>query len=379
MADAFEWRVTFKPSTTWVDLPNVNGVSIFRGRRQQIDDYSIDTMVVSSLFPGDWTTVPKLGDPVVAYVHKPGIVIGVDDFDAFWGRIRDVKIDYGIVPNEDRVTIECEGLQADWGRAQLNAFVLAQDKTDEQILDVSTAVGLNVAQFFGRSIGSGITYTGNAMNLANEITRTEEARFFAGSPSHLGTQYLYWFGRNTTQQATQYFSDGTVTNQPLQLRYDGIQFRSSADNYYNSVTITPQSVAAQTATLGVTPVYGWNKDTLDYTTAQAADHAQWVLNNFQTKDSQLQEITFTEIQQIPRYDTAQYNGAILDLLTSAVAYRAQVGFRGTVYRTIIEGIAITATPGVTRITLYMSGEDTNAYLILNDTTYGTLNNNKLGY
>jgi hypothetical protein len=42
-------------------------------------------------------------------------------------------------------------------------------------------------------------------------------------------------------------------------------------------------------------------------------------------------------------------------------------------------VAVTAVPGVTRCTLYLSPEDTNAYLILDDTTYGRLDFNKLGY
>lgn len=379
MASPFEWRVKFKQGSTWYQLPNLNGVSMFRGRRQQIDDYSIDTMTLTSLFPSSWTTTPKLGDEVRAYIYKPGVVVGADAFDAFWGRIRNVKIDYGMVPNEDRVTIECEGLQADWGRAQLNSFVIAQDKTDKQVLDVATEVGLTVFQFGGRSTASGQTYTGNAFSVINDITRTEEARFFAASTAHLDPAVLAWYGRNYIQSTIYRFNDGTVTANPLQLAYDGVQFRSTADNYYNEVTITPAAVAQQTATLNVTPVYGWQKDTLDATTGQAADHAQYLLNNFQNTGQQVQEISFTDVQQIPRYDTNAFNTDMIQVITSCIACRAQIGFRGTTYRCVIEGVSVTAVPGVTRVTLYVSAEDTNAYLILDDAVYGTLDYNKLGY
>jgi hypothetical protein len=51
-----------------------------------------------------------------------------------------------------------------------------------------------------------------------------------------------------------------------------------------------------------------------------------------------------------------------------------------VYNTIIEGIQISATPEQTRVTVFMSGQDNNAYLTLDDAVYGTLDtNNKYGF
>jgi hypothetical protein len=378
MATAFEWRVDFNSAGTWVTLPNVQNLNIFRGRRLQIDDYSIDTMTVESIFPSTWTTAPKLGDRIIAYIYKPGAVIGMDQFAAFWGRVRDVKIDYGIVSNEDRVTITCEGLQADWGRAQLNSYALAQNKTDEQVLQVATTVGLSIGQFAGRSIGSALTYTGNAFNLINTITRTEEARMFAGSPTYRATPLIYWFGRNTPKPTTYYWNDGTGSTYLYQMKYDQIEFRSSADNYYTSITITPAAVAAQTATLGTTPIYGWDKDTVDYSTAQAADHALWVLNNFQTKDQTLASITFTDVQQT-NVSTGLFNTDVILVIMGAINTFGRIYFRGQTYNTILEGISISATPNQTRVTVYMSGQDTNAYLILDDAIFGKLDNNKLGF
>jgi hypothetical protein len=56
-----------------------------------------------------------------------------------------------------------------------------------------------------------------------------------------------------------------------------------------------------------------------------------------------------------------------------------VTFRGTVFTCIIEGVSITATPESSRYTFYLSGADLNAYLILDNTVFGKLNENKLGY
>ena len=382
MARPFEWRVEFYDGTAWRLLPSVQTVNIFRGRRLQIDDYSADVGTVTSLFPSDWTYTPKLGDRVLIYIYKENWLTTIDEATCFWGNIRDVDIDYGFVENMDSVTISCEGLQADWGRAQLNAFSLVQDTTDEQIADVGTQVGLNVAAFFGRSIASAQTYTGNALDLVNTITRTEEARMYAGqtTPTFKSTEVLWWFGRNSLQPKVFFLNDGTGSSSSIDLKYEGIRFRSSADNFYNQVTISPLSVAAQVAGGVTTPIFGLQKNTVDFSTGQADDHAEWLLANFATKNSTLAEITLTDVQQVPRpLPTPLFNTDMITLCTDAVASQARISFRGDVYNTIIEGIQISATPEQTRVTVFMSGQDNNAYLILDDAVYGKLDENKLGF
>jgi hypothetical protein len=381
MAKAFEWRVDFYSAGAWRTLPTVQTVNIFRGRRLQIDDYAADTGTVTSLFPSDWTYTPKLGDRVLIYIHKPGVVVGVDNFSCFWGNIRDVDIDYGLVTNMDSVTISCEGLQADLGRAQLNAFSLVQDTTDEQLLQIAAEVGVGVAQFFGRSIASAQTFTGNALDIVNTLTRTEEARMYAAAASFQGTENIYWFGRNQTGlTSTIDFNDGTVAPMNFELLYDGIKFRSSTDNYYNQVTITPLSVAAQVATDGTTPVFGLQKNTVDYSTTQADDHAHWLLANFATRNSQVAEITMTDTQQEPNPSPyPPFNSIMIQACTAPINSKGTIGFRGDSYNVIYEGVQISATPQQTRVTLYMSGQDNNAYMVLNSDIYGKLDENKLGF
>lgn len=381
MATAFEWRVDFYSGGTWYTLPSVQAINIFRGRRLQIDDYSVDSMTVESEFPSSWTVAPKLGDRVVAYIYKPGVVVGMDHFAAFWGNIRDVQINYGYVTNEDRVTITCEGIQGDWGRAQLNSFALTQKVTEDQVFDVGVEVGLPISPFNGRSIASAQTFTGNAFALINTITRTEEARMKATSVTYHATPEIYWYGRNNPPLTTYYWNDGTGTTDPYQMKYEQIEFRSSADNYYTSVTIAPLSVASQTATTGVTPIYGQNKDTVDYSTSQALNHAEWVLNNFDSKDQAIASVTFTDVQQVAAIypPPNNFNIQVINVMQDTIGTLGNISFRGSVYKTILEGISINATPEQTRVTVFMSGQDTNAYLILDNATFGTLDNNKLGF
>lgn len=371
------------PSTqkvqNWYQLPNIQTIDIFRGRRIQIDDYSIDNATIVSRNPSGWTNTPKLGDDIQIYVDAPGYVTGVATFPMFWGNIRNVSIDYGKVAAEDEVTIACEGLQAEWGRAQLNGYTLASQLTEESISQLGDEVGLETAQFYGRSTNSAITFTGNAFDLANGLTRTEEARMWAfGTP--LGYEpRLWWFGRNAINTSTWWFTDGTATSNLTAQLYEGIEFRSSADNYYNEVTITPDAVAAQTASLGVTPVFGWDKNTYDVSTTQALNHAEWVLGNFQNKNQAIASLTYTEIQQDSLTGAGQPNGEPVTRGQTPIATNFAVVFRGTTYYVVGEGIQISARPGQTRFTIFFSGRDQNAYFILNDAIYGTLDFNKLGF
>lgn len=374
---AYNWKAQFKQGANWYELPDIQTVDLFRGRRLQIDDYSIDTATMGTINPSAWTTTPKLGDPVIIYIQAAGYVPGQTNFSMFVGRIRDVAIDYGFVPAEDRVTVSCEGIQADWGRAQLNSFSLPQQNTEDSVLDVALEVGLPIAQFFGRSTNSSTTFTGNAFELVNKLTRTEEGRLWGLASTVPSEGTLWWYGRNSNTGGYKQFNDGTGTFQLYELAYDRIEFRSSADNYYNEVTITPDAVAAQTATLNQTPIYGWQKDTLDFSTTQAADHANWVLNNFQSKNQQIASISFLEIEQTT--SPSQPNPSPLLLGETAISSAVKIWFRGTLYYVIVEGIQISARPGQTRFTLYVSGQDQNAYLILDDSVFGKLNENKLGY
>ena len=166
------------------------------------------------------------------------------------------------------------------------------------------------------------------------------------------------------------------------MKYEQIEFRSSADNYYNSITVTPNALAAQTATLSETPLYGWQLDTIDNTTTQASSHAQWLLNNYQSKNSTLASITFTDVQQtISGYPPPNnFNTDVIQAITSCISNQGIVYFRGGTYNVIVEGVSVNATPNQTRVTIFFSGRDTNAYLILDNTQgFGTLDNNRLGF
>jgi hypothetical protein len=99
------------------------------------------------------------------------------------------------------------------------------------------------------------------------------------------------------------------------------------------------------------------------------------------KTQRWQQISFTDVQQpnkLPDPFTTE-NPIPLSIIMGAISAGTKIGFRSSTFNCVCEGISITGTPDQTRITLYLSGQDTNAYLVLNDAIYGKLDSNKLGF
>ncbi|RKP28566.1 hypothetical protein METBISCDRAFT_29041, partial [Metschnikowia bicuspidata] len=159
----WDWRVSFATSTTFTTLPDVQQISISNGRRRQIDDYGVDQLTVESLFPTDWTVTPKLGDNIIAWVYTTAYPSypTYNYWKMFQGRITNVDIKYGLVTNQDSVTITAEGLQADLGRTQINGYAVASANTGLQVYNTANSVGVYVGAGTGLSTGSAQTYTGN--------------------------------------------------------------------------------------------------------------------------------------------------------------------------------------------------------------------------
>lgn len=365
---------------TWYTITNIQQVQFNKGRQRQVDDYAIDR---GSLFIGPipaWSPTPKVGNRILFCFDYPGVLVDVTEYQSFWGRISDVRTNYGLVTNEDTVEISVDGIQAEWGRAQLNSVSIAQDTTTNQVSQISQFAGLTLGAFSGNSTGSALAWTGNAFDALSLVTRTEEARMFAelstGS-SERNNPILWWYGRGSLANFTTiYLNDGT-TSVPVgftALRYDALVFRSAAEEFYNTVTVDSDSgsVTNQTASTGASPQLALTRDTNDVSETQALNHAQYLLNQYSQQASTIRQISFTD-QQI-----AGLNYQAISAMGS-INSKAFIGFRGTTYTAIVEGVGVSAVPGETRITLFLSPADNNNYLILDDADFGKLDSNKLSF
>jgi hypothetical protein len=377
---SWDWRVSFSNTVGFTALPDVQQISISNGRRRQIDDYGVDQLTVESLFPTDWTVTPKLGDFIIAWVYT-------DDYPSypsynywkmFQGRITDVDIKYGIVANQDSVTITAEGLQAQLGRTQINAYAVTSALTGVQVFDMADSVGLYVGQGSCESTGSAQTYTGNLKAFVDTEIRTEQGRLrstpYAPTDLEMGT--LDFVGRGaliTGLAVTPEWTDGTLTT-TTNYKYDQVGFKSAAEDFYNSVTVEPLGLASQTTSSGTAPVYSYVADSYDVSTSQALALAQYIRFKYDTTASSPRTLGFTISQQ-----TAADAVEFLNIVSNFLGLEIEIILRGVRYYCVVEGVNITASPDDTRVLFSVSSNETNDYLILNDAVYGRLNFNKLGF
>lgn len=377
---SWDWRVSFATSTTFTTLPSVQNISISNGRRRQIDDYGVDQLTVESIFPSSWTTTPKLGDNIIAWVYTTAYPSypTYNYWKMFQGRITNVDIKYGMVTNEDSVTITAEGLQADLGRTQINGYSVISAKTDVQVFDIADSVGVYVGPTSGMSTGSAQTYTGNLKAFVDTAVRTEQGRLRSTptAPTALDMGNLDFVGRGSLfygPTPTPEWSDGTLASD-TGYKYQQVKFKSASEDFYNSVTVEPLGLASQTSTSGTTPIFSYVAQSYDVSTSQALSLAQYIRFKYDTTNSTPRELGFTISQQ-----TTANAVWFLNLVSNFLGLEINIILRGVRYYCVVEGVTITASPDDTRILFSVSSNETNDYLILNDDVYGRLDNNRLGF
>ena len=353
-------------------LNDVQSVSWNRGREWATDPYAPASCVIRSRNISAWTTTPKIGD-----------LIGVsnDGVTNFGGFIKDVQIEYGIVSNLDTAIITCEGPLSRWGRRQFNNRSLAQAKTLTQLSTLATATGLNASTSTngtGLSTASAQTYTGNGLDLLNEVIMTEIGH--VSETSVVGGTYQPYtvlYPRNYDTVAGYSFADTGATNT---IKYNQIEFTSAAENYYTEVTINPLGLATQQAGSGN---YGLTQNSVDATTGQALSHAQYLVSQYDSTTSTPHALT-CDYESQASFSQNEFRDMISDTVSFSGALFTLV-FRGNTYSVVLEGLQVDADTSSTRARFTFSAFDNNNYLILNNAVFGTLGTsgtypgNKLGF
>jgi hypothetical protein len=370
---SFQVDVEGASGTPAVTLSNVQSIYFKTGRERQLDQYASlsGTIVVRQ------PTAPNS-------VIKPGSVVKVtwDDGGIFRSQfsasISNVQMTYGIpyaggVGNADFMTISLEGYLARCGRASGENYAMTAATISAQTTAASTASGLTISY---ASTGTGpamaaTTVSGTWGDWINSACITTNGRM---REAFNGVSLFSPFG---AQVANINFSD-TTNNASFQV-YDNIEFASYADNFYSQVTVDPESFAAQTVQTGVKPFRTYTVNTLNDSTGQATDYANYLLNNFTSAPLAISSFScLANAQNSFKLWNLATSGGSLEIGT-CVGAQVSVAFRGTTYQCIIEGAAFNAVPGEARYTYYVSPVDQNAYLILDNATFGTLDFNRLGY
>jgi hypothetical protein len=296
----------------------------------------------------------------------------------FQGRIVNVDIKYGMVTNEDSVTITAEGLQADLGRTQINGYAVSSATTGLQVFNTANSVGVYVGNVSSLSTGSAQTYTGNLKAFVDTAVRTEQGRLRSTptAPTALDMGNLDFVGRGSLfygPTPTPEWSDGTLSSD-TGYKYQQVKFKSASEDFYNSVTVEPLGLASQTSSSGTTPIFSYVAQSYDVSTSQALSLAQYIRFKYDTTNSTPRELGFTISQQ-----TTANAVWFLNLVSNFLGLEINIILRGVRYYCVVEGVTITASPDDTRILFSVSSNETNDYLILDDAVYGRLDNNRLGF
>jgi len=349
---------------------DVQEVTTSVGRQRQLSQYGANTASVTIRYPNGYNS------PVALFVTDTWVFISVridggSYTRIFTGKIADVQVNYGIpyvssVGQADFVTLSCEGNFALLGRAQGNNYAMPADTLQNQTGDVFDEAGLIVTAFSGygaETLFPATTISSTWGDWLNRVLLTINGRMQDVNE----TVKVF----NAFYKPTAFFGNFSDTaNDATNHTYNNIQFSSYADNFYTQVSVDPESYAVQTVQTGVEPYRSYLVNTLNNSTSQALDYANYLLSTYSTRTLGIESVTCNlngQNSDIPRYGAGHIGTAL------------SVAFRGTTYQCVLEGVTYSGSPSNASATYYLSPADLNNYLILNDAVYGTLDNNKLGY
>jgi hypothetical protein len=378
----YNYKVKYSADgVTFTALTNVQGINIKMGREKQLDAYNASTAEIEIRYPSGYASpIADLKTGTYIKVESPNTI---DTIGAcFLGRIRDVQVRYGIpyvssVGNADYLTISCEGFFAAVARMNGENYALASGAPQAQLTASESETGVTGNYF--RPTGTdpvmvGTNITGTWGDWYNQLLTTLNGRMW--DMNGLDTIYVVSpFLQNPINEAsTAVFSDSPASNE---FSYDQIDFNSYADNYWTQVSVTPlgSSVVTVTQAGAATPYRTYSINTLNSSTGQATDFANYLASLYGTPQFRIASISCLVTGSF----NSQIDGLGNQTPVSYPGMRISVKFRGTTYSAIIEGVTISATPESSRYTFTLSAAEQNNYLILGSTVYGRLNFNKLGY
>jgi hypothetical protein len=372
----FDFTVEYYDGSNWVAIPNPQGIDWNWGRRTITEPRSSSQATINGRCGNSF---PALDVGMLVQFKIDDTVLGGSAI--FGGQLADLVIDYGIVQNADQYTITVEGPFARAGRYVDDFFLNAGQSTDVawktynetlpppgQIGSLSVDTIQNVP---GDSTSTVSGYTANT-SLAEVfilIADTEVGRIVERQAHDALDQDIDLQLRQNLQELPINDFTDVVGDWSSAYKYDKLEFRALSDAYADRVEIAPDGLPIAAAGTGTRTQ---RFRSVDQTSLQAQAHAEYVLNLLAALGDVPYSIRCSAITQA--------EDDLLDYFSQAVnGYKINVAFRGTTYAAIVEGGFASASPDNVVGTLYLSAQDQNAYLILDDTTYGKLDENKLGF
>lgn len=356
------FTVTHDPYGTSTVIDDVQDISAFTGKRKLSDPIRPDSTIITGRNAAGLPAI-KLYD----YVTVEGYdVTNNEQQISLGGSVIDFEIDYGFISSEDRWTITIQAGSTELATTVFTSGSFTAGETLESgISDLTAALPGSWLITYGGLPNlrlSALTFDGlNAAEVIDKFAATGALSYTSGEDSlTFAGPYAYTLINGGTP--VNYTDTGAGTGP---LKYDRLGFSSLADNFATVIKIDPDT--GSTVTVGTgnrTETF----NTYSYDTAEATSLAQYYELLYSNDGITPDELSFIW-STIPS-QTNFYPGSVGCL--------CNVTFRGTTYQTVIIGAAYTASPEDVRTTFYLVPIDVTDYLVLDSTTLGILDTNRLG-
>ena len=360
---------------------SVMSFNYLQGRRNYLDSYS----------GGNLTVTLKNQTNIASYFTFNSVWI-LSDSDAVGTQYFYCQnVTFNDYPGNTGLSTITVSLVDILGRNGRNVFskVLTEQSTTDSLADLWRTSPYQIGDanpyYFGSSLAQANTYSGSVLNYFNLIQATER-----------GLVYFYddqvgIIARTDVSGATTAFSFTRNTASNTEIAYQTINRDKAGLNFMNNVTVSANGLANQTAVNSTSlTTYGNAQQTittLDYSTTQALNNAQWMSSSQADPEAENISITFLDLGQTQTgltnflrsfYSNNLSYGSRIAKIWSLV-YRVPGAASDTTISVAIEGVALNATPDKTVIDVYFSPLTYYQFFTLNSTTQGILDTSRLGW
>jgi hypothetical protein len=367
---------------TFVDLTSlVENVSITRGRSRQLDQFNAGTAVIAFDNASQILNPSNTASPYYPFVlPRCPVQILANGIPIYTGLITDWNLDYDI-SNQDMMYASCSDQFTVLANQSLNAVTPSAQGTGARINAVLDLAEINYQG--ARAIDTGSSTLGafaisqdtNCLNYLQLINTSEQGYLFMSAN---GT--LTFKGRSSVLNPV---AGATFNTNGTGIRYQSLINQFGDELLYNFIITKSDAGAKQetsdSASIALYQAQQYSlTDLLNSTITEVAGLGNYLLGKYKNP-----VLRFTGLSTEMSALSATDQDIVLNLdMTSicTVVKNFVVGTPATETQTlIVSGISHNITPGSHIVSYTFESTDGNQYLTLNDSIFGTLDNNLLSF
>jgi hypothetical protein len=359
----------------------VESVNITRGRNRQLDQFNAGTATVS------FNNASRILDPLnTASIYYPfvlprcPIIIFANGIPIYTGLITDWNLEYDLA-NQDMMYAACSDEFTVLANQALNAVTPTQELSSARI---NTVLNLPEILYQGpREITTGSSTLGafaiaqdtNCLNYLQQVTTSEQGYLYIAAD---GT--LTFKGRSSVLNPV---ADASFTYDGTGIPYQTLSNEYGDELLYNYIVTQspagPKEIASDSDSINLYQNQQYSLlDLLNSSTTEVASLGDYLLGKYRNPVLRFNGLSM----QLAALTVAQQNTCFnLDLTDiCSVTKNFVTGTPSDATQTVIvSGVNHNIVPGSHIISYTFESTDSNQYLTLNDTIFGTLDNNLLSF